>query len=65
MIWRVEALAGETITTDVEWVTGDGVGAAAFFLDNVVDGVSGAIPEPATIGLMGLGMGLLFLRRKK
>ena len=64
MIWHVEALAGETITTEVVWVTGDGVGAAAFFLDNVVNGVT-TIPEPATVGLIGLGIGFLLVRRKK
>ena len=63
MIWNVQAPAGETIITEVVWVNGDGVGAAAFFLDNVVDGVT--IPEPATISLIGMGMGLLFLRRRK
>ena len=63
MVWLVEAPAGETITTEVVWVSGDGVGAAAFFLDNVVDGVT--IPEPATISFIAFGLGAMFLRRRK
>lgn len=63
MIWHVQAPAGETISTEVVWVNGDGVGAAAFFLDNVVDGVT--IPEPATISLIAFGLGAMFLRRRK
>ena len=64
MIWRLQAPAGETIRTEVVWGLGDGVGATAFFLDNVVDGLV-AIPEPATVSLIGLGMGFLLARRKK
>ncbi|NIA21026.1 MAG: PEP-CTERM sorting domain-containing protein [Anaerolineaceae bacterium] len=63
MIWNVEASAGETITTEVVWVNGDGVGAAAFFLDNVVDGVT--VPEPATISFIAFGLGAIFIRRRK
>jgi len=63
MTWRVGASAGETISTEVVWVNGDGVGAAAFFLDNVVDGVT--VPEPATIGFLVFGLGAIFLRRRK
>jgi len=63
MIWRVQAPAGDTIRTQVVWGLGDGIGATAFFLDNVVDGLT--IPEPATVSLIGLGMGLLLARRKK
>jgi len=63
--WRVEASADEIVTTEVVWAKGDGVGAAGFFLDNVVDGVSGSVPEPASVGLLLMGLGGLFMRRRK
>ena len=59
--WNVVATAGETITTDVVWANGtDGVGAAGFFMDNVV-----TVPEPATMGLLALGLGGILIRRKR
>ena len=64
MIWRTQAPTGDTIRTEVVWGLGDGIGASAFFLDNVVDGLV-TIPEPATVSLIGLGIGFLLMRRKK
>jgi len=64
--WKVEAAADEIVTTQVVWVNGDGVGAAGFFLDNVIDGVGGGnVPEPASVGLLLMGLSGLFMRRRK
>lgn len=62
--WQVEALAGETILTEVIWVEGDGVGAAGFFLDNVEDIVE--VPEPATMALLATGLaGIAAFKRRR
>lgn len=77
LTWKVKATAGETIETEVEWVNGEGVGAAGFFLDDVTvtkstrHSANGAFadpplaPEPAASGLLGLGLATLLGWRKR
>jgi hypothetical protein len=65
-IWSVNATDGDTIQTQVDWANGAGVGAAGFFLDDVTPTTDPPVtPEPATSGLLGLGLASFLAWRKK
>jgi len=58
------SIAGTGSTLDLRLTVDLGAGNEEFAVDNfIVQGVA-AVPEPSTIGLIGLGMGALFFLRR-
>ena len=59
LTWSIEADAGVDLNVVINSLDA-GAYAAGFFLDKV-----NAVPEPATLGLLAVGLGGLILRRRR